>query len=574
MVVGITYDQGGNATATSTEIVTGVAPARFSAPPEQIVKIINSSQQLVEEFPAWSPLVANDEQVASNTGRYIFPFMAGLNVLQIIDTVRQQEIARVDLEPAIDQFCDSNPSAAECIADVAISIVPSAGQVIAGTSVSYTLTVTNSSAIAATNTIVTQTLPYGTIFDKVNSSSLCMGVDGTVVCGVGIVSALTSISLPVVALIDLTAPVQDVLSTSAVVTAKQVDLNLSNNNATASVSASRRSDLAISKVRHTDRVAGGHSLAYEVMVNNLGDSIATGVVLSQTLSQELSLDPLHSSQECQPAPRGFVCHLGLLANHDSRTVAITTQRIPMAYAGTVLTVTSRISADETDLNLDNNTVTDTLSITSRQFLPAISVQPVDMLPSEIDLIVSDIEVGTQGIQIVIQNVGTAPLSPSNSLWVDVYLSPEVAPTRVNQVWSDLGDYGLAWGVVSEGVRIMPGGQLALNVGDSYFIRELSQLPEVLPAGAEIYAQVDSAKVGSDHGAVFDAMSCVASHTITSNLLGSQSPLLLGTGWPTLRLPKRRQVMACPCYLQDEYAEYWKYELRQSCSPFGFASSSR
>ena len=67
----------------------------------------------------------------------------------------------------------------------------------------------------------------------------------------------------------------------------------------------------------------------------------------------------------------------------------------------------------------------------------------------------------------------------------------------------LGDYGLAWGVVSEGVRIMPGGQLALNVGDSYFIRELSQLPEVLPAGAEIYAQVDSAKVGSDHGAVFE-----------------------------------------------------------------------
>ena len=93
----------------------------------------------------------------------------------------------------------------------------------------------------------------------------------------------------------------------------------------------------------------------------------------------------------------------------------------MAYAGTVLTVTSRISADETDLNLDNNTVTDTLSITSRQFLPAISVQPADMLPSEIDLIVSDIEVGTQGIQIVIQNVGTAPLLPSNSLWVDVYL---------------------------------------------------------------------------------------------------------------------------------------------------------
>ena len=60
-----------------------------------------------------------------------------------------------------------------------------------------------------------------------------------------------------------------------------------------------------------------------------------------------------------------------------------------------------------------------------------------------DLVVRDIVTGSDGLKVVIENQGNAPVT--NEFWVDAYVNPYRAPTAVNQIWNYLTDQGLVWG---------------------------------------------------------------------------------------------------------------------------------
>jgi len=120
-----------------------------------------------------------------------------------------------------------------------------------------------------------------------------------------------------------------------------------------------------------------------------------------------------------------------------------------------------------------------------------------------DLVVERLVAASGAVTVTIKNEGNAPVT--GDFWVDVYIAPDPVPSGVNQIWNDLCNEGLVWGVTSD---VPPGEAITLTVGDTYYWPEYSRFSGALAAGTPVYAQVDSANVDTTYGAVLE------SHEIT------------------------------------------------------------
>ncbi len=116
-----------------------------------------------------------------------------------------------------------------------------------------------------------------------------------------------------------------------------------------------------------------------------------------------------------------------------------------------------------------------------------------------DLVVEQIVAGPQNVTIIIRNQGSVPVA--DGFWMDLYINPDPVPTAVNQIWPDLADQGLVWGVTD---GLGPGEALTLNVGDKFYMDEFSQVDWPLLPRTPIYAQVDSANASTTYGSVLES----------------------------------------------------------------------
>jgi uncharacterized repeat protein (TIGR01451 family) len=119
-----------------------------------------------------------------------------------------------------------------------------------------------------------------------------------------------------------------------------------------------------------------------------------------------------------------------------------------------------------------------------------------------DLIVQSVIGSGNLVTVVIRNIGSAPVT--NEFWVDAYISPTIVPTHVNQIWSDVGTRGLAWGVTSSALPIKPGALLTLTTQSTYYVPAYSYMGGPIASGTPLYAQVDSADVATTYGAVLES----------------------------------------------------------------------
>jgi hypothetical protein len=116
-----------------------------------------------------------------------------------------------------------------------------------------------------------------------------------------------------------------------------------------------------------------------------------------------------------------------------------------------------------------------------------------------DLVVQDVIATDYDVQVVIRNQGNGPAI--EEFWVDAYIDPNPAPTYVNQIWNDLADEGLVWGVTTD---IRPGDVITFTVGDGYYVADYSQVAWPLAAGTPVYVQVDSWNADTAYGAVLES----------------------------------------------------------------------
>jgi uncharacterized repeat protein (TIGR01451 family) len=197
-------------------------------------------------------------------------------------------------------------------ADLIVSKVAS-DTVQAGDALSYVLVVTNSGTLSATNVVLTDTLPNGVTFDSAPDSCTPPQAPGQgpesrqVICSLGTLSETESVTLTIA--VDVDNNTEGTITNEAIVSSAVADLNPDNNTAQVTTTVSTRgdgnADLVLTKTSQ-NKVDAGSPLLYTLVVENLGPETATGVVLEDTLPDDVAFSSAPSTCQAPGTETGGV----------------------------------------------------------------------------------------------------------------------------------------------------------------------------------------------------------------------------------------------------------------------------
>ncbi len=226
-------------------------------------------------------------------------------------------------------------------ADLALTKQDAADPVLAGTRLVYTLTVRNLGPAAASDVVVTDTLPYGVSFADSSQCAETAPGSGIVTCA----AAANPLPAGASAVFTLAVNVSAALPTSfslvnrAVVGSSTADPNPANNNAVADTEVLAVVALQIAKTSAPNPVVAGNRLTYTVVVTNSGPAESTDTRVIDTLpfgTHLVSATPSNAGI-CNS---GILCLLGTLAVGEVVSVTIVVDVDPALRQGTVFTNTA------------------------------------------------------------------------------------------------------------------------------------------------------------------------------------------------------------------------------------------
>ena len=256
-------------------------------------------------------------------------------------------------------------------ADLAIDKTAPA-DVVAGTDMTYQITVTNNGPSTAVGVVVTDTLPLGLSFVSVTASQgTCnhgQPGDGDLRCGLGNLAAGGVATIDVLVHVAPDVPPGTVLFNEVSVSSDTPDPNNGDNRESVATLVSASADLEITKSDSPDPVVAGNSLTYTVTVTNLGPSTAQDVVITDALpagTTFVSGDDGTGATVCAlTQPGTVVCDVGTLAPLASVTVYITVTVDPSVPDGAVLENTATVGSSTPDPDPGNNSTTTQTDVTT------------------------------------------------------------------------------------------------------------------------------------------------------------------------------------------------------------------
>jgi len=259
--------------------------------------------------------------------------------------------------------------AAAATADLSVSKVDSPDPVVAGSTITYTIKVTNAGPDAASAVSLSDTTPAGTTFASVTPGAgwtcppLPVGGTGTQVCTNPSVPVGTS-TITLVLNVAAATPNGTVITNTASVTSPD-DAVTANNSASATTTVSAGANLLVLKSDSPDPVAVGGNITYTLTVRNDGPQAATSVILSDVIPVNttfVSVTPA-AGWSCPPLAVGATgtqtCTIAALAPLSSASFALVVKVNPGTPSGTVITNTATVSSATTDPNSANNTASTT-----------------------------------------------------------------------------------------------------------------------------------------------------------------------------------------------------------------------
>jgi uncharacterized repeat protein (TIGR01451 family) len=212
----------------------------------------------------------------------------------------------------------------------------------AGTTVTFTVDVTNGGPSDARNVEVAEMPPAEYSFDA--ATAPC---GGGFPCSIGTVDAGDTVSFDVTYAIDPSATGD--LANSVSVSTSAADGAGGNDTDSATTGMDGQADLGITKTSDSEYVMTGEAIDYQLEVTNAGPSDAPNVVITDNLPYG---HQLVSSSGCAEDPDGApTCSLGTLAAGGSATVTLTAT---VAGAGGI-TNTASVASDASDPTPANNT---------------------------------------------------------------------------------------------------------------------------------------------------------------------------------------------------------------------------
>ncbi len=254
-------------------------------------------------------------------------------------------------------------------ADLSVSKVDSPDPVVAGSNITYTITVTNAGPGAASNSSLSDATPAGTTFVSVTPGAgwscppLPVGGTGTQICTNPSVPVGTS-TITLVLNVTAATPNGTIITNTASVTSPD-DAVTANNSASATTTVSAGADILVLKSDSPDPVAVGGNITYTLTVRNDGPQAAASITLSDAIPASttfVSVAPA-AGWSCPPLPVGGTgtqaCTIASLAPLTSASFTLVVKVNPATPSGTVITNTATESSATTDPNTANNTASTT-----------------------------------------------------------------------------------------------------------------------------------------------------------------------------------------------------------------------
>ncbi|MBE7468699.1 MAG: DUF11 domain-containing protein [Anaerolineales bacterium] len=260
-------------------------------------------------------------------------------------------------DPVSANNTDSESTTVNPVADLLITKTDFPDPVTAGTSLTYTLTITNNGPSPATGVVVTDTLPASVTF--VSAPGCTPQPNNQVRCTYANIASGSTAS-PAVISVTVNPAAPNLITNTATVAGVEFDPNTNNNSATIPTTVNRLVNLSIAKTSSPTLVAAGNSLTYTLTVANSGPSEASGVIVTDTLPAGVTFAA--ASAGCSNASNIVTCsNLGNVSSGGAITASI---RVTVASSilGT-LTNTATVTSNQPDSNTTNNTVTATTTVT-------------------------------------------------------------------------------------------------------------------------------------------------------------------------------------------------------------------
>ncbi len=338
-------------------------------------------------------------------------------------------------DPDLSNNTDDESVTVARLADLRIAKVDGPDPVVAGTTLRYTLTVTNDGPSDAANVEVVDVLPANTSFQ--GSSIGCVEApSGTIRCGLGTLAAGATTAFTVDVLVDSDVPGGDMLVNQATVDSDEPDPSPGNNSDSESTTVVAEADLAIEKRASQSPVVAGENFAYTIVVTNTGPSAAPDVVVVDVLPAGLT--HLNNTGGCLEAPAGtLTCNLGLLPAGSTTSFSVVVTVAADVADGTLITNTAVVDSGADDPDPSNNSDDDTVVVAASADLAVEKSAPAMAEPDE--QIAYGLTVTNNGPSDAVNVVVTDTLPVSVTFVMAVGASCVEAPTGT--ITCDLGDLG-------------------------------------------------------------------------------------------------------------------------------------
>ncbi len=256
-------------------------------------------------------------------------------------------------------------------ADLGIEMAVFPDPVLAGETITYSLTISNLGPSDAISVSVTDTLPAGVTFIISQPVSIpCRDTSGVLVCDVGGIPAHGSTKIDILAQVSSSSigPIQNIAGVSGA----ETDPQLGNNSAARTITVGVSTDLSIDVVGQPDPVIAGELITYTLLVANDGPGDASNVVVTDTLPGGVGY--LSSQPACTQSNGTVFCDEGVIAAGDSVQIRIHGRVDPAQKEA--IENTASVGAGDPDPDDQNNQSFSVVAVTaSSDLLIAMTSSP-------------------------------------------------------------------------------------------------------------------------------------------------------------------------------------------------------
>ncbi len=229
---------------------------------------------------------------------------------------------------------DTEPTTVNTSADLAITKSDTPDPVVAGRTLTYTLSVVNNGPSDAVAVVVTDTLPAGvTHVSTTPSVGSCSGTSN-ISCNLGTMVRNATATITVV--VTVNSGTTGTLTNTTGVTSSTPDPVPGNNFDSEPTTVNTSADLAITKSDTPDPVVAGRTLTYTLSIVNNGPSDAVAVVVTDTLPAGVTHVSTTPSVGSCSGTSNISCNLGTIVRNATATITV----VVTVNSGTTGTLTN------------------------------------------------------------------------------------------------------------------------------------------------------------------------------------------------------------------------------------------